>query len=169
MKKVLIIAAITLVSFGVNAQDVDFGVTAGYLNVRGSIKADGVSISASDSGFYAGFIAEFSAGDSFSVQPELLYANVNNSSALMLPVMGKFYVSDKFNIQVGPQFVFSLEESLSDFSSFELDLAGGFGVDITDKLFAEARYSLQLNNSYTGSEDVTVKGNYLTIGIGRKF
>ncbi|PCJ93219.1 MAG: OmpW family protein [Flavobacteriaceae bacterium] len=169
MNKVLIIAVLALVSIGVNAQNVDFGVTAGYLNVRASVKVEDVSVSGSDSGFFVGFIAEFGAGDKFKVQPELVYANVNHSGALFLPVLGKIYLSDKFNLQVGPQFVFSLEESIPDFSSFELDFVGGIGVDVTDKLFVEARYSIQLNNSYTGSQDVTVKGNYLTVGIGRKF
>ena len=87
----------------------------------------------------------------------------------MLPILGKFAISEKFNFQVGPQMVFSLEESVEDFSNVEFDVAGGVGYDIDDDFFLEARYTFQINNSYTGSEDVKVRGNYLTIGVGYKF
>jgi opacity protein-like surface antigen len=65
--------------------------------------------------------------------------------------------------------VFSLEDTPEDISSIEFDLGAGAGYDITENLFAEARYSFQINNSYTGSEDITVRGNYLTIGLGYTF
>ena len=45
----------------------------------------------------------------------------------------------------------------------------GIGYDIEDAFFAEARYTFQLNNSYTVPEDFKIRGNYLTIGLGYKF
>lgn len=154
---------------GANAQDIDFGVTAGYLNARGSIKADGVSISASESGFYGGVMAEFSVADKIGIQPELLYATVDGGDGLMLPILLEYAITPIVHFQAGPQLVFSLEEVPDDFTGVEFDLAGGIGVDITEDFFAEARYTFQVNNSYTGPEDVKVRGNYLTIGIGYKF
>ena len=66
--------------------------------------------------------------------------------------------------------VFSLEDDIPDeISSFEFDIAGGIGYDITEDFFVEARYTFQLNNSYTGSEDVKLRGNYLTVGLGYWF
>ncbi|HBU78673.1 MAG TPA: OmpW family protein, partial [Muricauda sp.] len=159
MKKLLLVA-ITVLGFTYlsQAQEVRFGATAGYLNARGSVKADGISISASESGFYLGAVADFNVSENFNVQPELLYANVDGSSGLMLPILGKFAISEKFNLQAGPQLVFSLEDSIENYSSVEFDIAGGLGYDITDDFFVEARYTFQINNSYTGSEDVKVRG-----------
>ena len=152
------------------AQDVRFGATAGYLNARGSVKAEGISISDSESGFYFGAAADFEVAENFNIQPELLYVNVNEASALFLPILGKFAISEKFNLQAGPQLVFSLEDEIPDeISSFEFDIAGGIGYDITEDFFVEARYTFQLNNSYTGSEDVKLRGNYLTVGLGYWF
>jgi len=181
MKKLLLVA-ITVLGFAYSsqAQEVIFGATAGYLNARGSVKADDISISASESGFYLGAVADFNVSENFNVQPELLYANVDGSSGLMLPILGKFAISEKFNLQAGPQLVFSnlqagpqlvfsLEDSIENYSSVEFDIAGGLGYDITDDFFVEARYTFQINNSYTGSEDVKVRGNYLTVGLGYKF
>lgn len=170
MKKVLLmtVAAFGFV-FSSQAQEVRFGATAGYLNARGSVKAEDISISASESGFYLGAMADFAVSDNFSVQPELLYASVDGSDGLLLPILGKFAISEKFNFQVGPQLVFSLEDTPEDFSSVEFDIAGGIGYDINEDFFVEARYTFQINNSYTGSEDVKVRGNYLTIGMGYKF
>lgn len=170
MKKLLLVAIAVLgFTYSSKAQEVRFGATAGYLNARGSVKADGISISASESGFYLGAVADFDVSENFNVQPELLYANVDGSSGLMLPILGKFAISEKFNLQAGPQLVFSFEETPEDFSSVEFDIAGGIGYDIDEDFFIEARYTFQINNSYTGSEDVKVRGNYLTVGLGYKF
>jgi len=144
------------------AQDVRFGATAGYLNARGSVKAEGISISDSESGFYFGAAADFGVAENFNIQPELLYVNVNEASALFLPILGKFAISEKFNLQAGPQLVFSLEDDIPDEIS-------SIGYDITEDFFVEARYTFQLNNSYTGSEDVKLRGNYLTVGLGYWF
>ena len=147
MKKLLLVA-ITVLGFTYlsQAQEVRFGATAGYLNARGSVKAGDISISASESGFYLGAVADFNVSENFNVQPELLYANVDGSSGLMLPILGKFAISEKFNLQAGPQLVFSLEDSIENYSSVEFDIAGGLGYDITDDFFVEARYTFQINN-----------------------
>lgn len=170
MKKLIIFVVIFNFAFVLKAQgDIDFGITAGYLNARASIKGDGLTISDSASGFYAGLVVDFKATETFHIQPELLYLNVEDGEALMLPIMGKFYITDKLNFQAGPQLVFALEDVPQDFSSVEFDLAGGLGIDITDQFFMEGRYSVQINNSYTGPEDIKLRGNYLTIGAGYKF
>lgn len=169
MKKSIIVALFLGSTLGIQAQSMDFGLTAGYLNASIRVKADGISLSDSESGFYVGAVADFGITENFHIQPELAYASVNEGEAIFLPVVGKFYVTDKLNLQAGPQFVFSLEDLPEDFSAVEIDLAAGLGFDITEHFFVEGRYSFQLNNSYTGSEDVTIKGNYLNLGIGYTF
>jgi len=170
MKKLLLVAIAVLgFTYASQAQEVRFGATAGYLNARGSVKVDGVTVSDSNSGFYLGAVADFEISENFNIQPELLYANVDEADGIILPILGKFAISEKFNIQAGPQLVFSLEDTPDDFSSVEFDLAGGIGYDIDEDFFLEARYTFQINNSYTGSEDIKVRGNYLTLGVGYKF
>ncbi len=170
MRKPFLVLVALLGSFtGLIAQDADFGFTAGFINARGSVKVDGGTFSADESGIYAGVVADFTVTETFHIQPELVYASIDGGDGLLLPVMAKFYIAPKVNFQAGPQFVFSLEDLPEDISGIEFDLAGGIGVDIIGGLFAEARYSFQLNNSYTGPEDVKIRGNYLTIGVGYTF
>lgn len=170
MKKYLITGFALLAATAVSmAQDIDFGITAGYMNARGVVKVEGVSLSADESGFYGGVMAEFSVSDKVGIQPELLYASVDGSDGLLLPILLEYAITPKLHFQAGPQLVFSLEDVPEDFTGVEFDLAGGLGFDITDAFFAEARYTFQINNSYTGPEDASVRGNYLTLGIGYKF
>lgn len=170
MKKSILLLLLFSGAFLVNAQEkASFGITAGYLNARASVKAEGITFSDSASGFYAGLVVDFVITETFHVQPELLYLNVNEGDALMLPIIGKFYITEKLNFQAGPQFVFSLEDVPEDFTGVEFGLAGGIGFDITDEFFLEGRYSFQINNSYTGPEDLKLRGNYLTMGVGYKF
>ncbi|RPG37946.1 MAG: hypothetical protein CBB72_001865 [Muricauda sp. TMED12] len=58
---------------------------------------------------------------------------------------------------------------MDEVSSFEFNIATGFGYDLTEDFFFEASYTLQINNTYTGSEDIKVRGNYLSLGLGYKF
>jgi opacity protein-like surface antigen len=170
MKKlVLVVVAVFGIVLSSHAQEARFGATAGYLNARGSVKAEDITISASESGFYIGAVADFNVAENFNIQPELLFAVVDESNGLILPILGKFAISEKFNLQFGPQLVFSLEDTPEDFSSVEFDIAGGIGYDIDEDFFIEARYTFQINNSYTGSEDIKVRGNYLSVGVGYKF
>lgn len=169
MKKSVLLVLGVLFGIGVYAQKVDFGVTAGYLYGYATLKTDQFDVSVDDSGFYLGALVDLGLTEKLSIRPELLYASIDDSSALFLPIMLKVYVLDRLHLQAGPQFVFSLEESTPDFSSYEIDLAGGLGFDITSNFFLESRASFQLNNSFTGNEDIKARANYLTVGVGYKF
>ncbi|UOB18028.1 porin family protein [Abyssalbus ytuae] len=170
MKK-LFFAAILLCAFSaVNAQEIKFGVTAGFANADGKIELDGTDIPTdSESGFYIGALADFTLSESFHIQPELLYVNVNEGNALLLPIMAKFYVTEGLNLQAGPQILFDLEESVDDYSSVNFDLGIGAGYDINEKFFVEGRYAFQINNTYTGDADITSRVNLINIGVGYKF
>jgi opacity protein-like surface antigen len=103
------------------------------------------------------------------VQPELLYANVDDTSFIQVPLMVKVYPIPKVYIQAGPQFTYILEDVLDDFSKLNTGAAIGAGVDIAFGLFAQARYVFQLNNNYTGPADINLRANSLQAGIGYKF
>lgn len=170
MKKLLlsVIAMAAFVSF-TNAQETKFGATAGFLSANAKVEFMGISVTDSESGFYVGAVADFGISEKFHIQPELAYASFGDGSALLLPIMAKFYVSEKFNIQAGPQLVFNLEETGDDYSSMYIDLGAGVGYDISEKFFVEARYAFQLNDAYTGDEDFSTKIGFLNIGVGYYF
>lgn len=164
-----LLGALFLVAYS-NAQDVDFGLTAGYFNADAKLEVDGDNFDVDgEGGFYGGVVLDFSVSDKFGVRPELIYVNVNESSALFLPVMAKIGLVKGLHIQAGPQFGISLEEVPDDASSFDFDLAAGLGFDFPLGVFVEARYAFQVNNAYTGDLDILAKGRYLTFGVGFKF
>ncbi|WP_397362918.1 porin family protein [Olleya sp. R77988] len=172
MKKLLMIAAVAVFGLSsVNAQNAQFGLTAGYLSATGSAESGGISISATESGFYIGGVADIEISDVFHVQPEVVYASTGDDGGdgIAIPIMAKYYVSDKFNIQAGPHFDISLEDIPEDFTGFGISLGAGLGYDIDDNFFAEARYSFQLNDYYTGDLDVSTTTNLLMVGVGYKF
>ncbi|MBS9463720.1 PorT family protein [Flagellimonas sp. 389] len=169
LKRIVLIFALTGTALTGVAQDINFGLTGGFANVRQTVKEGNITISDSESGIYAGAFANFSVNNNFAIQPELLYSAVEDVQAIVVPIMGKFYMTDILYLQTGPQIAFSLEDIPDDFTGVEFGLAGGLGLDITDLFFAQARYSFQLNNSFTGNDNVKVRFNYLTIGLGYKF
>lgn len=162
-------AIFLLVGFLTQAQDATFGITGGFLNAEARVKFEGITVSGSEAGFYIGFLADLSIDEQFHIQPELLYASADEANALVIPVLAKYYVASKFNLQAGPQLAINLEEKEEDFSNFGLGIAAGLGYDITDNFLLEGRYSFQLNNSYTGSEDVKARVGYLMLGVGYTF
>ncbi len=171
MRKLLLCAAVAVLGLtSVNAQEVQFGATGGLISVDANAKFNGQSLDVdSEIGFYIGGLADIAISDAFHVQPELLYANVNDGSALLLPIMAKYYVSEDFFVQAGPQFDFSLEDLPTDYTGLGISLAAGLGYDINEEFFIEARYSFQINDYYTGNLDIESKSNLLLFGVGYKF
>ncbi len=171
MRKLLLGSAIAL--FGlVNAQKVNFGANAGMLTGFASLKTPMGNDSDSNTGFYAGIFAEINAGNKFKIQPAVNYANIENASALQIPVMVKYYAAPKFNLQFGPQFTFDLEENPfpNEYNSTNFGLALGAAYEFTEKLFVEGRYSFQVNNHLKNAPDgYSVRANYLNLGLGYKF
>ncbi len=180
MKKIVLIAIAMFAFTLTNAQT--FGAKAGFNSSMSAIDITGFDDdSDAINGFYIGGFAEFEISEGLILQPELLFVSVietsdidgvdsESYSSLYIPIMFKYYVVDKFNVQAGPQITFSLEETIDDFSALGVDLALGLGYDITDNIFVDARYGYQLSNYYTGDSDgVSIKSNTLQIGLGYKF
>ena len=172
MKKILLIAAIAVCGmFSANAQDVNFGVKAGYLNASGEIEFEGVSVSSSESGFYLGALVDLGISDNFHVQPELLYGNAGEGSFLFIPVLAKYYIAESgFSIMAGPQGTLDLEDGGEGYNSFGIDVAFGVAYDINENFFVDARYSLELTNRFSdGGDDFSGHINTFQIGLGYKF
>lgn len=191
MKKLILLVAIALFAFNVNAQGVDFGVKAGA-NFA-SIGGDDTDDLSTRTSFHFGVTAGISVSDNFSVQPELVYSAQGASmdfdgfeadlklDYLNLPIMAQFQVADGFSIEVGPQFGFLMsakieadgeEEDIKD-DVKGLDLAAGVGVNyaMASGLNFGARYNLGLSNvnDGEGSDDFKNQNNVIQVSIGYRF
>ncbi|WP_282043503.1 porin family protein [Winogradskyella flava] len=174
MKKLFLAAFAVFAFASVNAQDTTFGATAGLTILSPDVEGGDVD---SETGFHIGAFAEIGISDQFSIQPELTYAMAGDISMIALNAMAKYHVSEEFNIHAGPQIGFAggddiddIEDILGDdFTKLNLQLAIGVGYDITEEIFAQARYGFQLNDHFTGDEDFGIKINTITIGVGYRF
>lgn len=84
-----------------------------------------------------------------------------------LPVMAKFYVSDEFSFDLGPQIGLNTHfmSSSSDQNTFQLGLGLG-GTYNFKRVFLQARYNLGLIDV---SKYIPAKGYNIQIAIGYKF
>ena len=189
--KVLVISALLAWQFG-NAQGIDFGIQGGFVNTDADIDISILDIplfnigAVNESGFYIGAVVDIEATPNFHIQPELTYANAGDLSFIYLPIMMKYYIIPKVNIQVGPQFNFStdlsdIKQAIEDIdgvlgtnsnlddvlNSLAFDLGFGLGVDIIDKLRGQARYAIPLSDIYDGPLGGTldIKNSTLQIGL----
>jgi len=173
MKKIILtVAAIFAFGFA-NAQDMKFGVKAGYLNSNFTGDFDGGKARSS---FYVGGLVDFSVSEKFHVQPELLYSMEGNGedggklNFINVPIMAKYYVMDGLSIQAGPQIAFVAGgDEVKDFTkSTDFRLGFGAGYELSGGLFFDARYNLGLSNisDFDGADAKTKSFN---VGLGYRF
>lgn len=172
MKKLLVVAVV-LSAFIYNSQaQTKFGVKAGFLNLSAKIEVDDEgSFSDSEAGFFIGGVVDIEINESFSIQPELLYGNVDENSLLYIPILAKFDVSETgLYFLGGPQATLDLEESIEGYNNFGIDLTAGLGYSITENFFVDARYAFEVTNRIEDAPDgVSARLNSLLVGIGYKF
>ncbi len=161
MKKVVLIAALALFGFNVNAQEGFFG-KVGLSNVTAKVDVLGVNVSDSELGFLVGVGYNFEVSDTFEVEPSVLYSLVSDLNSLYVPIMAKYKVADEFTIQAGPQINYLLEDM--PMGEFGLDLAFGVGYNFTEQIFADARYAFEVSRDIEG-----FSLNSLQIGVGYRF
>ena len=176
MKKLFFTIALVSFCFMVNAQESKFGITAGYQSSSFEISGDGVDISTDASGYFLGFFAQFSVSESLSIQPELQYSSVSDDGEsigdIIIPVMLKFHLSDKFNFMAGPQFDYITEDDTEGVKEFGMGLGLGLGYDISDNISLGARYSFGFDRLDDEGEDVgdaSFKINIFQIGLNYSF
>ncbi|MWB94674.1 outer membrane beta-barrel protein [Flavobacterium sp. GA093] len=209
MKKIIMTAAAVLAFAYTNAQEVKFGVKAG-LNIAN--QTGDVVGTESLVGFHVGGFAEIKLTDKFSIQPELLYSAQGAKydfsepefdsfeegklklAYLNIPVMAKFYVTEKFTVEAGPQIGFLLSakddysgsfmgESYSEnedvkdgYKSIDFGVNFGAGYDFTENLSVGLRYNLGLSNIVETEDaeefdvdDVSVQNSVFSLSVGYKF
>jgi opacity protein-like surface antigen len=206
--KRIILTVMTVMAFGfANAQDVKFGAKGGLNISNFSGDTDGLDLK-SRVGFNVGGFVEIKLSDKLTIQPELLYSTqgakadnaeveLNNAvytadvefnlSYINIPVMFKYYVAEKFNIEAGPQIGFltsaktktsvvgfngSNEQDVKDiFESIDFGLNLGAGYDFTEHFSAGVRYNLGLSNiaKTEDGDDSKLHNGVFSLSIGYKF
>ncbi|MEO0570121.1 MAG: outer membrane beta-barrel protein [Bacteroidota bacterium] len=159
MKKYLITAILCIgLTISTFAQE-GLAAKAGINNVTFDVDGFG---STSELGFYLGGSYTFETNGEILIEPSVLISIVDDLTSLYIPVMGKYYVADQFNLQAGPQLNILLEDV--DEGAFGIDLGFGAGYDISDQFFVEARYAFEIIRDLEGGNI-----NTLTAGVGYRF
>ena len=176
MKKLFFTISLVSFCFMVNAQESKFGITAGYQSSSFEISGGGVDLSTDASGFFLGFFSQFSVSENLSIQPELHYSSVSDDGEsvgdLIIPVMLKFHVSEKFNLMAGPQFDYLTEDDTEGIKKFGMGLGLGLGYDISENISIGARYSLgfdRLDDEVVDLDGASIKINVLQLGLSYSF
>ena len=189
--KVLLICSLLAWQFG-NAQGIDVGITGGFMNTDADISLSALGFDLLDldavnnSGFFVGLVVDVEATPNFHIQPEIAYASAGDLSFVYVPVILKYYIIPKLNIQAGPQLNFSTElgdikQAIRDIegvvgsdadlddvlNSMAIDLGFGAGVDITEQFRAQARYAVPLSDIYDGplGGSLDIKNSTFQIGV----
>ncbi len=157
-------------ALNLSAQDFNLSAVGGYLNLDINFKVNGeeFDLGNKSSGFYIGALTNITLTEKIDLQPELLFGAIEDNNSLYLGALGKYNVSDEFSLLLGPAFNYLLEDIVDDYSKLGIFAVIGPSYDITDKFFAQAKYSFQLNNFYTGDSDITSRANFLLVGVGYK-
>lgn len=163
MKKI-ILSTVAILTFGfVNAQsnkDMYFGIKGG-LNISSITNVNEVDASALV-GFHIGLFGEFMISDKFALQPEILYSTQGAQlddgvikedlklDYINIPLMAKYYVTDSFSLELGPQIGFLVAadadgEDVKDlFETTDFGLNFGAGYNVTENIVLGIRYNLGL-------------------------
>ena len=142
-------------------------VKAGYLNLDQRIDDSTNEFQSSKSGYYAGIGLNFGISPKFDFQAELVYANSSDQrDALFFPFLANVHLTENFALQAGPQLVFALQRQPDNISGFQFNLGFGARYDLSNGIYMDIRYAPQFSNSYRGEQDITVKNNIFSLGLG---
>jgi Outer membrane protein beta-barrel domain len=163
------------------SQGISGGLRAGMNIANQTSSVNGLSLSVdSKIGLMAGAYLTIMTSDKFGIQPELVYSQYgssatsngqsisNNANYLSLPVMLRYNLAEKINLQAGPQLGILLSATRTSGSSsidlkdvangIDFGAAFGLGVDLGDFNLG-ARYYLGLSNleKNSANQGFTVK------------
>ncbi|SDB42289.1 Outer membrane protein beta-barrel domain-containing protein [Flavobacteriaceae bacterium MAR_2010_188] len=194
MKKLVIVAALAMFGFNGFAQmESHFGVKAGVNFAK--LTGDNVEDADGRTGFHIGAIYELMVGEKFFIQPELVYSQQGLQSKvddfetklkldyLNIPVMAKYYISEDFAIEAGPQVgILMNAKGESDgrdtdvkdfFKGSDISLGGGLSYNMETGLFLQARYMIGISNVFDGGDEDTfgddLTNSVLSFSVGYMF
>ena len=183
MKKLFLVGALAL--FGAMNAQVKFGAKAG-LNIS-SLNGDVEGVK-SLVGFHVGGFAQVPLAAKFTFQPEVVYSAQGakedggdgkiNLGYINVPLMFKYAIAEKFNVEAGPQIglLVSAKEKYNgnsddikdQLNSVDFSIGLGASYDFTQNLSADVRYNAGVSNIAKES-DSKIRNGVFQIGLGYKF
>ncbi|MCC9138760.1 porin family protein [Pontibacter silvestris] len=175
---------------GLDAPNSGIGIKGGvnFANVHGSDKdLYGGNVNSYTS-FHAGIFAQFSLGQIFSIQPEILYSRKGFEQAdstfrfdyLDLPLLAVFNFTDNFSIHAGPQIGIMVsskqgdrEIDLAPYNTFDYGFAAGLEGRVS-RFRVGARYNmsfadLRKENDTGQSIDQDIMNSVIQVYLGIGF
>lgn len=186
MKK-LLFSTLAVMAFGFTAQaQMDefpiFGIKGGVNLSNFGADAEDTDMATS---FYAGVSLDIPMKGIFHLQAEALYSEEGaddlSVTYLRMPVMGKFYIGNNFNVQVGPVLGAKLsakaelgDEELNSaaeksFKALDYGAAAGLSYEFKMGLVVDARYYLGLENIVKSDSSDKITNNSIQLGLGYRF
>ncbi|MFB9077140.1 porin family protein [Flavobacterium procerum] len=117
-------------------------------------------------GFQVGGFAEINIWKKLFIQPELLYsaqgAKIDypgnnftvNLDYINVPVVAKYYITDAFTVEAGPQIGFLVSsKNIEDEKTVDLGFNLGAGYNVTKNFSVGIRYTIGLSNIYDAYYD----------------
>jgi hypothetical protein len=167
MKKIIFLSLIVLFTTKSLSQGVDLGIKVG---ANFATLTDDVE---TRTGLNFGAFATIKFNDKIALQGDVLYSQQGaelldigkvDLDYINVPVVLKYYLVKKLNIQVGPQFGFLVNDD--DLNSESMDIAGvvGIGLDLPLGFRIDGRYNFGLTEIFP---DVSgLKNNVFSLSVG---
>jgi hypothetical protein len=183
-KSFLVGLSLLMLTFAGYSQPLNIGIKGG-LNFT-SLGGDAVDANMLVR-YHAGAFAKLQITDAYALQPEVLFtaegAEIDNAgniklNYLLVPVLGNFYLTEGFSLNVGPQIGFLLtakddgDNDIKDgFKATSLAVALGATYELPVGLSLSARYNLGLNDIgednplFAGNDNITNQVIMLSLGF----
>ena len=156
MKNFIITVFTALLTTTTFAQGIDLGIKAGatFANLTGATDAS------TKTGFVGGAFLTIKFSDKIAIQGDLLYSQQGaklelddiNLNYINFPIVFKYYIIKRINIQAGPQFGTVVNDNLGevfgpngDFNYFDITGIVGIGIDLPLNLRITGRYGFGLS------------------------
>ena len=183
MKKLILVAFTILLTSSTFAQGIDVGIKAGA-NFATLTDVDDVS---TRTGLLIGAFVTLKFTEKMALQGDILYSqqgakgdngfNDLELDYIVFPIVFKYYIVKRLNIQAGPQFGTVVNDNLNDtrFESFDVSGVVGIGVDLPLNLRVTGRYNFGLTDIsfvdvYEGvSFDTGAKNSVFSLSVGFSF
>ena len=170
MKNFTLLVFALLLSTSSFSQGVDLGIKGGatFANLTG------VTDGSSKIGFVGGAFVTIKFSDKIAIQGDLLYSQQGveldvdkiNLDYINFPLVLKYYIIKRINIQAGPQFGTVINDSLGgflgsniDFNSFDVTGVVGIGVDLPLNFRITGRYGFGLSDISFSDNDFSIDTN----------
>ena len=158
MKNFTLLVFALLLSTSSFSQGIDLGIKAGatFANLTD------VTNASTKTGFVGGAFVTIKFSDKIAIQGDLLYSQQGveldvdkiNLDYINFPIVLKYYIIKRVNIQAGPQFGTVINDNLgevigpNDINSFDITGIVGIGIDLPLNLRITGRYGFGLSEFY---------------------